>query len=279
MFDTTAILGHAISALIGGTVGAVIAAAITQRESVKKLMGVVSYEVERIANPVHEFRDLNTLAGMIRESIESYEGDYSRLVLLRALPCELSDELINHCEGHPAVITETNRNLQDYHSLIDKIIREGVGAYDKSVFGATGRQALDRATYREISKSYFMNSTAPDTTEIGFHDNLNEFGLILFGDTEDKNSDKPYQWRVGYLIYFPRDFSQCRGFRYRLHSHIDNMSMVIRQKQMDAEALGMYFSLHKGMSRKEIDDIRQFFASHLESPEECVPAKNGTRYA
>lgn len=188
----------------------------------------MSCEVERIANPVQEFRDLGTLAGMIRETIESYKGNLSRLVLLRALPCELSDELIAHCERHAAVVTETNRNLQDYHSLIYKIIREGVGAHDKSIFGATGDPSLDTATDREVCKSYFMSSTPPDTTEIGFHDNLNEIGLILFGDAEEKNIDNVYQWRIGYLVYFPRDFSQCRGFRYRLHSHIDNLSMLFK---------------------------------------------------
>lgn len=265
MFDYSVILGSAISALIAGSVGALVAAAFTRNASFKKLMGVVSYEVERIANPVHEFRDLSTLAGMIRETVESYKGDYSRLVLLRALPCELSDELIAHCEKHIAVVTETNRNLQDYHSLIDKIIREGIGAYDKSVFGATGDKLLDAATYREICKSYFMNSTAPDTTEIGFHDNLNEIGLILFGDTDDKNSDAIFQWRVGYLVYFPRDFSQCRGFRYRLHSHIDNMSMLFKQKKTDSEAMGTYFSLDSKLSRERIDEIQQVFSTQLES--------------
>lgn len=266
MFDYSAILESAISALIAGSVGALVGAAFTRNASFRKLMETVSYEVEKIANPVHEFRDLSTLAGMIRESIESYKGDYSRLVLLRALPCEFSDELITHCEKHATVVTETNRNLQDYHSLIGKIIREGVGAYDKSVFGATGNKLLDAATYREISKSYFMNSTAPDTTEIGFHDNLNEIGLILFGDTDEKNTDVVFQWRVGYLVYFPRDFSQCRGFRYRLHSHIDNMSMLFKQKKVDSEAIGTYFSLDSNLSRERIEAIQQVFASQLEMP-------------
>lgn len=248
-----------------GISASLIASALLYLKILRPFMRRVTDEINVLVNPVEEFRDVGQLCRLLNQAIDSYAGDLRRLVLLRLLPCELSESLVDYMYGTEEARLDSRNPLTKYHELLNRTIKQGHGSFDVSVFGRTNISKIDSATLNEIKKHYFLNERPPDTSELAFHKNLNEIGLVLLGDAEDVLCSDVVQWRAGFLIVFSSDFKKVRGFMYRVHSHIDNLRLIFNQKKNDSKDQGLLCQMSSKMEQKILEDFlanaESFFAS------------------
>jgi len=249
-------MDNSLTNFVIGVLSSLVASAFLYLGVLRPIKEKIGHQIDVAINPVEEFRDITELLSMLKRTISSYESDYSRLLLFRALPCELTDSLAHHM--YPNLPLEIRHALLEYQTMVQRIIAEG---HDKSILGKTGTTSLDKETHNAILRQYLLGRTPPDATELGLHDNLNEVGVLLLGTTETTTSPQLNQWKYGFLIIFSWDFKQCRGFMYKDHNHIDNLRLIFDQKEKDSAAKQLLCMMSSDM---KINDFTSF-ASRGES--------------
>jgi hypothetical protein len=254
--------------LITGVVASVVATGIVATISVlaifKPYMVHAKKILESSLRPVHEIPDAGVLACLLAETLLEFKGDYRRLILYRALPCELSLQFLRHSLDS-RVADEEVRAINLYSECITRIVRQGQGAHDKTIFGRTGDQKLDAATRDTCLSDYFHADETMDTTELGMHDNFDEIGIILVGETIEQRRDNLKEWKAGFIVVFSQDFKTVRGFRHNVHGHIEHLKIVFDERRSDLEAKGRYFILSSVMPKESIEALRKSIV-HFFSP-------------
>lgn len=223
-----------------GILSSIIAAWLLTTIYFKPLIEKTKAEIDRLINPVQEFSNIDQFLNLLKQSLDSYKNDFSRLVLHRGMPLEISDALLKYIG-----VNGQSKSLTDYQNNMNSIIKEGDGSYDKSVFGKTGIPEIDNGTRNIITSHYFSNTAAPDTTEIGLHNNLNEIGVILIGKGESKSKIGNIVWDYGFLLVFSSDYKSIRGFKHVVPQHINNLVMIFEQKMTDSKTANSYWDLSK----------------------------------
>jgi hypothetical protein len=260
--------------LVSSLLGTLIVALLSVFAIFRPVVNSVRRSLEAAVRPVNEIRDIANFAALLSESLSEWDGDYSRLVMFRALPCEVSLPFLRHCFGKREFDTAI-RAIRVYQDCVTEIVREGRGAHDKSIFGRTGIEKLDGATEDTILQQYFSGNEATDTTDLGLHDNFNEMGIILLGETIEERRPDLKEWKAGFIIIFSEDFQTVRGFRHNVHGHIANLKVVFDQRQKDCEKKGMYFSLSSSMPERQVIALREtvrLFFQGSSAPEALVAA-------
>ena len=218
--------------------------------------------LESSLRPVHEISDAGVFACLLAESLSEFEGDYRRLVIYRALPCELSLQFLRHSLGTP-ISDEEVKALDKYSECITRIVRQGQGAHDRTIFGRTGNNALDAATRDTCLADYFRADEAVDTSELGLHENFDEIGIVLMGETIEQRSSDLKEWVAGFIVVYSEDFKTVRGFRHNVHGHIEHLRVIFDERRKDLDSRGMYFSLVSDMAKADVmslrDSILNFF--------------------
>jgi hypothetical protein len=152
-----------VSSLLATTIVSIIA----YFRIFKPLTDRLNRQISIAINPIQEFRDITELLRLFQDAVLSYGRNYSRLLLLRAMPCELTDMLASHMRVD--LQNEARRALLDYQTLIEHITAEG---FEETLFGKTDISAIDEGTRNAIKRLYIVGSKPRNTTELGFHDNL-----------------------------------------------------------------------------------------------------------
>jgi hypothetical protein len=208
----------------------------------RPLVSSTKKTLEASLHPVNEIQDIAALATLLAESVQLFKGDYRRAVIYRALPCEISVQFLKHCFGDH-VSSEAIEAVRTYHHCVGTIIKEGAGAHDKTIFGRTGIPSLDIATRDACVMDYVGGGEVADTCEIGLHDNFNEIGIFLLGETIEQRRADVKEWKAGFIIVFSEDFKTVRGFRHNVHGHIENLRVVFEERKKDCDKRKMYFTL------------------------------------
>lgn len=251
-----------IAGIAASIVASVAAAVVSVLAVFRPLVSSATKTLEKSLRPVNEISDVAQFATLVAESLEEFNRDYRRLVMYRALPCDLSVQFLRHCFGpHPA--DEAVHAVSMYQECIARIVRQGEGAHDKTIFGRTGHQSLDAATRHACLSDYFRGDETVDTSELGLHENFNEIGILLLGETVEQRRDDLKQWKAGFVIVLSQDFKTVRGFRHNVHGHIENLRIIFDERRNDLEKTEMYFSLHADMRKADVASLKtrieQFF--------------------
>jgi hypothetical protein len=232
-----------------GVLSSLVAAYFLGFKKFKKVIDEHERRIAKIINPVNDFNDIGGFITLFDESIDSFDKDFSQLVLYRALPCEITDAFIKN-------IGNQQIKIVNYQNTINSIIKESDGSFDKSIFGKTGIAELDNETRNIIISHYYSNATPPDTTDLGLHDNLDESGVILIGKAENTNTIGSLIWEAGFLIIYSSDFKKIRGFRLNLPEHIRNIALIFEQKQEDSKKKSTYWEFSKSMSNSIYEESK-----------------------
>lgn len=201
-----------------------------------KIEGRQSAQLDKLLHPISEYRDISCLATSLLEALEAYEKDYSRAIILRALPCELTSVLTDNINE---ASDNVNKNLRNIEFIINEIISQGNndigGIWDKSLFGKTGIKSIDDETKKHIYNVYF-GYRPPPTSSLALHNNFNEIGIILLGKTKTATSKEVSEWKYGFLLFFSNKFDKFMGgFRFNNHSHIEPLEEIFKLKYKEAE--------------------------------------------
>lgn len=204
--------------------------------AIRKALHALDRNIDEAVRPVKGYHDLYDFSVDLVYALNSFNRDYSRASLFRALPCEISSAISAHLGAGRG---ETDVNLREAEHIINEIIIQGDdkigGSYDKSLFGKTGIRELDEETYRRIDTQYFSTHSPPSTSQLALHDNFNEFGLILIGSTKDIRTASVSEWHFGFMLFFSRDFRKfVRGFRFNNHRHIEPLEEIFNEKFEEA---------------------------------------------
>jgi hypothetical protein len=254
-----------IAGLAASLVVSVVAAVVSVLAVFRPLVTSATKALEKSLRPVNEIPDLAALVILLSETLSEFRGDYRRLVMYRALPCELSLQFLRHCFGpHPS--DEAVNALNIYHECIARMVKQGDGAHDKTIFGRTGLEALDAGTRHVCLSDYFHGDEAVDTSELGLHGNFNEIGIILLGETVEQRRDDLKEWKAGFVVVLSEDFKTVRGFRHNIHGHIENLRIVFDERRRDLEKDDMYFILHSDMTKTVVADLREKITAFFASP-------------
>jgi hypothetical protein len=250
--------------LIIGVVSSMVATAIVATLSVlavfRPYMQHAKKALETSLKPVHEIPDAGILVRLLAESLSEFEGDYRRLVIFRALPCEISPQLLRHSlDSH--VSEEELKAVSVYSECMTRIIRQGEGAHDRTIFGRTGDTKLDSATRDICLSDYFRADEAVDTTEFGIHENFDEIGIILIGETIEQRRADLKEWKAGFIVVFSEDFKTVRGFRHNVHGHIEHLKIIFEERRLDLASAGRYYSLTSNMPKDEVAALREIVVS------------------
>jgi hypothetical protein len=231
-------------------VASIIFALVTLLGLFNPLRKLLLRQLDKVLFPVTPFADAGRLCELISESIDSYSGDFSKLKLLRALPCELSLALVDHLAGETGTGARAEAAVQRYDQLLNAVIQESNGSFDESLFGRTGVISLDTATRHAIERHYLLPDRPPGTSVLGLHTNLNEIGVLLFGETASHRDSTVIDWKFGFLLIFSSDFRYVRGYRYKVHQHIANLQLIFEQKKKDSWQENLLFAMStQGISR------------------------------
>jgi hypothetical protein len=240
-----------IAGIVASVVASVAAAVVSVLAVFRPLVSSATKTLEKSLRPVNEIPDIAAFATLVAESLSEFNGDYRRLVMYRALPCELSVQFLRHCFGpHPA--DEAVHAVNVYQECIARMVKQGEGAHDKTIFGRTGQVQLDAATRHACLSDYFRGDDTVDTSELGLHENFNEIGILLLGETVEQRRDDLKQWKAGFVVVFSQDFKTVRGFRHNVHGHIENLRIVFDERRSDLEKDNMYYSLHSDMRKADV---------------------------
>jgi len=248
------IVNDFIIPLAVGIASSLLATWILTTKMVKPVLERYKKLIEKLINPVSEFTSGETFVKLLKEAIDEFNDDYSRFIIYRALPCEITENFLDRLEEPPS-----SNDLYYYRNKIREIIREGRGSYDKTIFGKTNIRDIDIATKKAILSDYYPE-IQPGTTELGLHDNLNEIGIILLGKTESSKDIGNIEWQSGFIIIFSADFKRIRGFLYRVSSHINNLLFIFKEKQKDSEENGLYKDFDN-IDSNEYDDFKRTIES------------------
>ena len=255
-----------VAGLAASLVVSVVAAVVSVLAIFRPLVTGATKALEKSLRPVNEIPDLAALVMLLAETLGEFGGDYRRLVMYRATPCDMSLQFLRHCFGpHPS--DETVKALHVYHECISRMVKQGEGAHDKTIFGRTGIDAIDSATRHVCMSDYFLGDEAVNTSELGLHSNFNEIGIILLGETVEQRRDDLKEWKAGFVFVFSEDFKTVRGFRHNIHGHIENLRIIFDERRRDLVKDEMYFVLSSNMAKAEVsrlkETIDQFFGSPL----------------
>jgi hypothetical protein len=257
------------SAFIVGIASSLIATLIVGLISVftifRPLLASARKMLESTLRPVNEIQDVAEFAILLAESLSEFSGDYRRLVMYRALPCEMSPQFLRYCFG-AHVSDEALDAINVYERCITSIVREGRGSHDKTIFGRSGIESLDAATRDACLLDYFAGDEAVETTDLGLHDNFNEIGIVLLGETIEERHDDLKQWKAGFIFVFSEDFKTVRGFRHNMHSHIMNLKLLFDERKNDCEKNNMYFSLSHDMNSQAVTALKETTVSFFNAP-------------
>jgi hypothetical protein len=254
--------------LITGVVASIVATGIVATISIlaifKPYMAHAKKSLESSLRPVHEIADAGALACLLAESLTEFGGDYRRLVIYRALPCEISLQFLRHAAG-AHMSDEEVRAVNLYSECVTRVVRQGHGAHDKTIFGRTGIHALDAATRDTCFADYFHADEAVDTSDLGLHENFDEIGIILIGETVEQRRSDLKEWKAGFIVVFSQDFKTVRGFRHNVHGHIEYLKIIFDERRSDIETENMYFIFSSDMPKADIaavkESIARFFTS------------------
>lgn len=226
--------------------------------------------LDRQLHPIREFNSPNEFLHLFKNAIKTYSNDWAKVCLVRALPIELTDVFICNCVGDAAKNDAKLLLTQSYLQLIEMVVQNGKECWDKSIFGriepseaisAQKCNELNLATYNVINKHYFIPESAPGTTEIGIHDNLNEFGVILCGKARGINKGEPEKWEHGFLIVFSEGFDAMQGFYYNNDRHIATLYEMFKRKQSDALLRNNYVSFEPQKMKNESKELPEIVES------------------
>jgi hypothetical protein len=248
--------GHVVTGIVSSIFATLIAGFISVVAVFRPLLKAARTALEKSLRPVNEIQDIAAFSELLDESLAKFEGDYRRLVLYRALPCEISPQFLNHCFGDNSA-DEAREALRRYSDCISHIVKQGRGAHDKTIFGRTGIERLDAATRDACLHDYFHADEAVDTSELGLHSNFDEIGILLLGETFEERNDNLKEWQAGFIIVFSQDFKTVRGFRHNVHGHIENLRVIFDARRKDSEAKQDYFILNSKMDRITVVKLKK----------------------
>ncbi|RBM45945.1 hypothetical protein DLR65_17440 [Vibrio tarriae] len=237
--------------LIAGLIAAGIMAVVSYFAIFRKASGKIIDYLKTVVNPVDSFRNVEEFSRLLLDTLDSYNDSYENAILFRAIPCELTEAFRRHVSGD--VDTEAMKLINKYQRAVGVIIKSDKGAHDDSVFGKTGLPHLDDATSSVIEEHFLSGERAPGTTTLSFHENLNEYGVILFGINDEVCHIGDVYWKAGFLIVYSKDFKKIRGYRYNQDSHIENLLLMFEQKRDDSYS----YEFVPELGRIERDNIRK----------------------
>jgi hypothetical protein len=257
------------SAFIIGVASSLVATVIVGLISVftifRPLLATARKLLESTLRPVNEIQDVAEFAILLAESLSEFGGDYRRLIMYRALPCEISAQFLRYCFGSH-VSDEALDAINIYERCITNIVREGRGSHDRTIFGRSGIEMLDAVTRDACLLDYFSGDQAVETTDLGLHDNFNEIGIILLGETIEERRSDLKQWKAGFIFVFAEDFKTVRGFRHNTHSHIMNLKLLFDERKKDCEKNHMYFSLSHEMESSAVANLKATITTFFNAP-------------
>lgn len=209
---------------------------VTVNDQLKILEEKHSKRLELLLHPITEYRDIQNFSLDLIKALEEFEGEYSRAIIYRALPCALSSAL---SDIMPECGVETDEYFRRATSLMDEIVIQGDdvngGAWDSTIFGKTGILTLDEATKNYVKRLYF-DFKAPATSDLAIHRNFNEFGIILLGKTKGKGASQISEWLYGFLIFYSSNFDKFMGgFRFNNHRHIEPFEEIFKMKYNESD--------------------------------------------
>jgi hypothetical protein len=228
--------------IVSSLMATAIVAAISFLAIFRPLVSSAKRALEASLHPVNEIPDVAALAILLAETMSAFKEDYRRVVIYRALPCEISVQFLKHCFGNHAS-SEAIAAVRTYHQCVSTIIKEGDGAHDKTIFGRTGIASLDETTRDACLSDFLGSGEVGDTCEFGLHDNFNEIGIFLVGHTIEQRRADVKEWKAGYIMVFSEDFKTVRGFRHNVHGHIENLRVIFEERKRDCEQRKTYFML------------------------------------
>lgn len=254
-------LNGVLENLVAGLVASLIIALLSYFALFKNASNKLIIYLKTIVNPVDSFRNVEEFSRLLLETLNSYEDNYETAVLFRAIPCELTERYRAHVSGD--LDTEARKLIEKYQRAVCVIIKTDKGAHDVSVFGRTGITELDEATGRVIDEHYLSGERAPGTTTLALHENLNEYGVILFGINDEVAKIGDIHWRAGFLVVYSKDFKKIRGYRYNQDSHIENLRLMFDQKQIDGKAFIFETNMSNEERNKISTEVQAFFRRGL----------------
>lgn len=243
--------------IVAGAISAIFIYVLSYFAFLRRYSDRMKDEVKRMVNPVESFRNVEEFSRLLLDTLDAYKEDYKTAVLFRAMPCEITEKF----RAHVSEDTDTSARemIMRYQRAVGVIVKSSKGAHDDSVFGRTGIPALDDATEKIVLEHYLAGELLPGTTTLSLHENLNEYGVILFGVNDEVARVGDVLWKAGFLVVFSKDFKKIRGYRYNQHAHIQNLHLMFEQKRLDSHAYE--FDPHMPDSERErmCADIKAFF--------------------
>lgn len=162
------------------------------------------------------FSDINEFLKYYADAVERYRLSLGDAYVVTFSPLLFTNEYIDYVYRDGAEsqrVREAKSRLATFNALMDSIVDAADGgAYDIALLGRTGQPEIDRATMGLVRDRYFKHGKFPGTTELGFHDNLDEYAVFIFGDRNENNPHVAKKYHFVIQMNFTRDFKKVQGF-------------------------------------------------------------------
>ena len=205
-------------------------------------MNSIKSTLDASLHPVNEISDVATLGALLAGKHIQLQWGLQTGDNISRFTLRISVQFLKHCFGQD-VAREELRRSRTYHNCVATVIKEGGGAHDRTIFGKTGLANLDEATCEACLADFLGAGEVADTCELGLHNNFNEIGIFLIGETIEQRREDLKEWKAGFIIVFSQDFKTVRGFRHNVHGHIEHLRVIFEERKEDCEKNDMYFTL------------------------------------
>lgn len=209
-------------------------------------MVFVSQEsVKRFLEPdkrtlTNHFYDIHSLVRILDNSIQRYSRYKSKqghlfeqayIVLLS--PILITEEYVDYvCGNNDADSVLTKNLLKNINKNLGSISESKRGAFDVTIIGRTNIPAIDTATKKQAMRRFFINDNFPGTTELGYHKNLDEYGIFIFGECDPMDPARITKIHDTIMVMFSGDYKRLQGYACSAEE-VGNISYSFHQGKID----------------------------------------------
>lgn len=224
------------------------------------------------------FHDVHSLVEVLYDASSRFatrKGDATDMNNIRkshiffASPLAISDKYIDYvCAPDDPMKLETKAKLMMFNDLLSHISEQTDGAFDVYVTGKTEIASIDQATCDMLSRRYFIKNNKkfyfPGTSELGYHNNLNEYAAFIFGECDPMNpGTHPLKVYDIVMVLFNKNFRKLHGYACSDDEVVKIGFSFHEFRITECKDAKMYFS-NTDSEKKSGDDVDKFEAKLIE---------------
>lgn len=192
----------------------------------------------------NHFYDIHSFVRILDSSIQRYSRyqssqghSFEQAYIVSLSPILITEEYIDYvCGNNDANSVPTKNLLKKINTNLRTISEATRGAFDVTIIGRTNIPVIDTATKKQVMRRFFVEDEFPGTTELGYHKNLDEYGVFIFGECDPMDPSRITKVYDTIMVMFSGDYKRLQGYA------------------CSAEEVGsISYSFHQG----KIDDCRK----------------------